>query len=185
VVLDPENPNAWISLGRLLLAGEQFADAADALAQAATLAPDEPQVWAELGVARLMRRDLGSAEEALRTALGLDPDHAGARHQLALVYLTLGERQAAVTELERVARADPDAALDLAVVLIAEGEHERALQLLQSDAPRARFYRALALDQLGRGEEALALLEPLADEIYTPYAAQARAYLKERGEARG
>jgi len=152
------------------------------------------EAWTQLGVALFLRRDFGSAGEALRRALALDPDAVRARRYLGMTHLAIGERSAARKELERAHRIDPGdvkVRADLAALDLSEGRAADALARVEGceapgeDGDRLRFYRGLALDRLGREEEALAVMRPLAEQGASKYAAEARKYLEARETARG
>jgi Flp pilus assembly protein TadD len=132
---------------------------------------------------------LGSATEALRRALALAPEDLTARHHLSMVLLARGQPEAAAKELERILVLDPGhvpAQLDLAIMSISQGQFREALRrldaILQSDATNARalFYRAIALDQLERREEATEILQMLAKGTPGKYTEQAHRYLAVR-----
>lgn len=106
-----------------------------------------------------------------------------------MALLARGEQAEAAKELERILVLEPGhipAQLDIAVLGLSRGQFQVALSrldlVLQTDAinPRALFYRAMALDQLGREEEAITILSTLARESSGKYAEQARRYLEER-----
>lgn len=106
-----------------------------------------------------------------------------------MVCAALGDIKAARLEFERVCRIDPQdagARIDLAVLDLAEGRADQALARLEGieatgdDGDRLRFYQGVALDQLGRGEEALARLRPLAEQVFGKYPTEARKYLARR-----
>ena len=106
-----------------------------------------------------------------------------------MVYAALGEVRAARVELERahrIAPADVGVRVDLAVLDLAEGRADQAWARLEGieaaagEGDRLRFYQGVALDQLGREDEALERLGPLAEQVYGKYAAEARQYLASR-----
>jgi len=79
--------------------------------------------------------------------------------------------------------------VDLAVLDLAEGKADQALGHLEGidakghEGDRVRFYRGIALDQLGNESEALELLRPLSEQVFGKYAAEARRYLATRRPA--
>ena len=99
-----------------------------------------------------------------------------------------GEHGAARRELERCLVVDPACAparQDLAVIALSAGKAERALELLagledEAGAPRTLFYRALALGELGREEDARGLMRELAAAPCGKYALKAASWLAER-----
>ena len=191
----PELSLFLVGLGTALAAQGRREEALAAFRRAVVLDPSSAEAWTQLGIALFVRRDLGSAEEVLRRALALDPENSRARRHLGMVHLALGDRQAARRELEEAARAgggDVRAAVDLAALDLSEGRPQAALERLEPLTPpeagrapgelgeRIRFYLGVALDQVGRADEAAALLQPLADQVFGKYAAEARSYLARR-----
>jgi Flp pilus assembly protein TadD len=75
------------------------------------------------------------------------------------------------------------------VVLLADGAVEAAITQLDEalqHAPqdgRARWYKALALEQTGRAGEAAPLIAALAREDQSKYGEMARARMAEEGQA--
>ena len=115
--------------------------------------------------------DLGETAEALNeieAALELVPDHRGARLNKAMALLKLERPVAALEILREVAKEAPDNPDILALLAMAKSDaklHEAALrdlQRLKKMAP-AKYLghvdEAKALEELGREEEARALLE--------------------------
>jgi tetratricopeptide (TPR) repeat protein len=139
------------------------------LREAVALDPESAPAWEQLGTALFARRDLGAAAEALRQALALEPERGRARHALALVHLAAGEPAAAELELDRFLGAHPDVEdvrLDRATLHCAAARFEAALADIEAvaESPRSRFARAVALDGLGRREEAVEALRALRDD---------------------
>lgn len=77
-------------------------------------------------------------------AIAIDPEYIAARNNLAITYLTMGESQAAISQLEAAAKIDPNRAIlfnNMAVAL--------AMQRRYDDAERAAR-RAVGLDGASR-----------------------------------
>jgi Flp pilus assembly protein TadD len=135
------------------------------------------------------RQDLGSAADAFRRALSLTPEDTKIRHHLSMVLLARGERGEAGRELERILLIDPGnvaASLDLGVHALSSQRMDEAMMRFdvalrcEPRNPRARYYRGLTLQLLGRAEEAVSVLEPLAAETTSKYGQWARERI-ERG----
>jgi Flp pilus assembly protein TadD len=80
--------------GRIWLARNQAARAAEHLERAAALAPGRPQSWHLLGLARLEQGDLSAAEHCFSTAVRLDPGNDRYRQDLLAVALKIRQIQA-------------------------------------------------------------------------------------------
>ncbi len=123
------------------------ADAARAAVEHA-LTLDPRNVWAHYAAAYLRARvgDWVLASEGVARALELDPGHRAAR-RLEAAILARGARSseaidalsvwlAAVRDDPRISSAErADAQLDLAHLLLLDGKHQRALELLKGVAP--------------------------------------------------
>ncbi len=137
-------------------------------AEAVRCDPLFPDARANLGKTLL---DLDETAEALReieAALDLAPDHRGARLNKAMALLRLERPAAALEILREVAKESPDNPEILGLLAMAESDatlHEAALrdlQRLKELAPskyRGHVDEAKALEELGREQEARALLE--------------------------
>jgi tetratricopeptide (TPR) repeat protein len=148
----PERADAWRLLGTCLAAAGAYEDALAAFDRAVALDPRDAAAWRQLGVLLLARDDAGSAAAALRRAVVLDQASLDARRQLAAALCALDDIDGAVAHLdEAVRRGDADAAVDRAVLALADGTAELALDLLRgvpdqhTAAPRARLYLGYAL----------------------------------------
>jgi tetratricopeptide (TPR) repeat protein len=123
-----------LTLGRVELARRRAVPALDHLRRAAQLDAQSVRVHVFIGQAYLDLRQWPDARRAFEQARELEPDHAEALYGLCVVSLREG---------------DPAASVDLA---------SAALQSNPS-LPAAYFHRGLALQALGRSEEAAADLE--------------------------
>ena len=145
-----------------------------------------------LGIAYRMQGStemLGEAKAELVQALAIDPHFAPARYYLAQLYLELGRPSGAREQMETALAQHPGNPQFLALLGEAErqvGKPERALALnreaLKSDESfaQARYYAALALNDLKRRSEAIAELERVVSgrpDVVDPYLALGTAYL--------
>jgi cytochrome c-type biogenesis protein CcmH/NrfG len=133
----PENPRAWVCLGRALLDAGNSEAAERAIAEALRLAPDSCDAILQLGNA-VRDRDPAGALALYRRAVAADPRNLAARTNLAAM---LGMR------------GDPEAEAHLRAVLAEDAWNVEALSnygslcLTRGDVPAARqwFGRAAAL----------------------------------------
>jgi len=123
----------------------------------------------------------GEAKAELQQAVDLDPGLVAARLMLAQVYFDLGRYESARDEATTALQLVPGQPQFLAVLAEAErhlGNPTRALALsnlaIQADGrlPQARYYRGLALIDLGRRDEGIQQLQEVtnggvvAPEVY-------------------
>lgn len=158
--------HAWY--GNWLCAYEEPERGLAELGTALDLDPLSPLVTDSLGLALLHLGRPGEAEEKFRQALALDPDFWRARFDLALCSARRGDLSAAAQELARVWAAggwgaDPGDATEAARRL--EEDPRGALEWLITRARSGgrggtlHVGEVVLLMMLGRGEEALAVLE--------------------------
>lgn len=124
----------------------------------------------QAGTAALQRGDWAAAQSHGRTAVALAPAHPGGHSVLGLALLQLGEVGPAIAELEQAAQRDrnnPGLLGNLAQAYAAAARHDdahsafrRAQRLSPAHWPYAQG-AAIALAQLGKTEEAEALLRRL------------------------
>ena len=90
---DPDNLEGWLLLGRAYLVLQRFAEAADALRQAAALAGDDPEILSMLGETVVWANDGTVVPEAVRAfqrVLVARPEDPAARFHLALAQAQAG-----------------------------------------------------------------------------------------------
>ncbi|WP_208621879.1 tetratricopeptide repeat protein [Bordetella genomosp. 12] len=92
---------AWHGLGLLAAGRSDFAQAAQALARAASLRPTDAQYLGDLGYARLRAGDLQGARLPLGQAAELDPGNARILGNLALLLVLQGEEGGAQQVMTR------------------------------------------------------------------------------------
>ena len=98
--LEPDLPEIWLNLGRLLHERGELAEAERCYRQAVEIDPEEPVSFFDLGVALQDQERFEEAAAAYGQALALDDSFADAHYNLATVYESLGERQAAFRHLK-------------------------------------------------------------------------------------
>ncbi|MBB4196405.1 Flp pilus assembly protein TadD [Rhodoblastus sphagnicola] len=170
----PELPQAHFAYGQAWAALGQHGNAERAFAAAIQLKPDWAEAWIDYGVARYRQGAIEDAKTAMRQALRHVPGHPAARANLGAFLRLTGEPEAAEALLRQTLQQEPQnagARLNLAADLLQEERAAEALDLLadahfpQNDPRAARHWllqQALALLQLGRAEQARAVLARLA-----------------------
>jgi tetratricopeptide (TPR) repeat protein len=142
--------------------------------------PGNPQFLALLGEAERQLKNPRRSVELTRQALQADESFAQARYYLGLALFDLGQREEAITELERVVQSGPnvvEAYLSLGTAYVEAGRLDDALRTLTRgtaiDASRpdlriqlARAYRLKGL--LVRADEQLKLAKPKGGAALAP-----------------
>ena len=140
------------------------------LRAACAIRPPVPQAHYNLGYFYHLEERWDEAENALLKALEHQPDYSRALFTLASVYMEAGRLDRAQEKFltsERLTPDDLDIQLNLGILAIRAGRSEEALDRLdrciagQHSVDTARFHRAIALQDLGRLDEALVLYRAL------------------------
>jgi tetratricopeptide (TPR) repeat protein len=152
---DPDNPQANVRLGYVLVGRGAYADAAPLFQTA--IDAHLPSVDAHLGLAQCQtaQHQPKAAIETLGTAEAIEPDNPVVSANLGLVMSDSGSPRGAIPHLERALTLDPDlhqARFGLAIAYARTGQREQAareaselLKRLPSDAPqRPEVERLLA-----------------------------------------
>jgi predicted CXXCH cytochrome family protein len=105
--LDPENGEAWYSLGLLLAEEGRLREAADALGEAARRLP-RAHVFYNHGVALQKLGSLAQAEDALLAGHRLTEDDPAILHALSVLYAQRGEPRRALPYARRLLELEPD-----------------------------------------------------------------------------
>ena len=166
---------------RLFLAGEKE-KGLKLLQKASSLAPGEPAVWIDRGMAHFTERELDQALAAYAKALELDRDSAQAHSNIGIVHLArFAETQdhnlldKALRSFDKAIGLDPELAaaytgrgsvrLNWGELAPAVKDFERAIEL---DPGQGNAYvnMALALQLLGRYDEALGYLDRFKERFY-------------------
>lgn len=110
VALNPQDVNAWITLGNLYFDTGQPAKSIEAYSRSLELSPDNPNVLTDMGV---MHRSLGEfqkAVDAFAKAIAVDPRHETARMNTGIVLLyDLGDKEGAIAAWQDLVRINPQA----------------------------------------------------------------------------
>ncbi len=158
------NPKSVVPRCEALLASGHPEEAARLLTAAHRAEPDNPAILALNGRALTLLGRHEAAVGALTMALGLEPGSAAAHARLTGPLVAAGNLQGALMHAAEAFRLQPDAkhATAVAGVLWNLCRHEETLHFadtalaLEPDQPSALINRALALEGLGRFEEAVA-----------------------------
>jgi superkiller protein 3 len=116
VEVDPQNAEAWTTLGGLYAEANRVTDSEAAYQKVVEIAPDEAyQVFYNLGVLIMNRSNVTEADnrkavEAFRKATEINPEYAPAYQQLAFALLGTGDMQGTREALQRYVELRPDAA---------------------------------------------------------------------------
>ena len=110
VAANPQDVNAWITLGNLYFDTSQPAKAIEAYGRALDINPNNPDVLTDMGV---MHRSLGEFQKALDAfakAIALNPRHETARMNTGVVLLyDLGDKDGAIRAWQELAGINPQA----------------------------------------------------------------------------
>lgn len=181
----PGHSRLMVALGRNLLARDASEDAMDWLSGAILVDPTCHEGFFETAFLHACRGDLNRAEHAMRRAVTLRPLYPDYRFQLGTLLTDLGKTSDALAEFEIALMINPDYAacsLQLANVLLAEGEPRKALAVLNTSVGRdwpealrlaAECHHAVGdeerahemLDELARSDPGCPELEQLREEI--------------------
>lgn len=160
IELDPTLTEAYLGIGKLLIAAGDYGGAVAALQKAAELDVDSGQVWLALGIACGLKNEVGDAEECCRRAVELLPGSAYALFNLANAL----QRQGRLVEAE----VQYTAALSIEPALVGAWSMlaQTRIGLRNFAAAETAAMQALALDPgLGEAHFTLARLLQTRGEI--------------------
>ncbi|MDH7486604.1 MAG: tetratricopeptide repeat protein [Anaerolineae bacterium] len=160
-VLNPDDATAHNNAGSALLNSGRAAEAEAAFRQALALQPESTLYWTNLAAAVAEQGRLAEAIAAVEDeVLQRDPSFGPGYALLGALYLNQGQPAKAVAALEQAQRILPDPTIirsDLAQALLADGQSERALDLLQPGDLSARQWFDLG-NELATSEQPQAAL---------------------------
>ena len=140
-------------------------------------APENDAVWYYLGLDEAMLGNVDAAVADLRKAVALDPHNYWYKRRLADLYAASGEDEMVVQMYESILSEFPDkteVTYDLLGLYLKRQDFEKALQALSDiekvSGPGEQLVRTRydILRQLGRNEEAIAVLEDFNDRFTFP-----------------
>lgn len=168
VELAPEVAGCWLNLGNGLVAVGELAEAAQAYERALARDPNLLPARTNLGDLLLKQGRAAEALSQFERVLGADPRAPRAAYNFGVALLELGRHDAAAGAFASALERDPgdlEAHNNLCVALMRGGRHAEALVASArylAAAPGSRkplAYQAAALIELGRRDEAGALLD--------------------------
>jgi tetratricopeptide (TPR) repeat protein len=115
--LDPNDPNAYLLLGRALQESGTLLEAVAAYEKSIELEPGQLHALAYLGGAYLKLGRLEEAREILSHSSGVSLNDPKFQYSLAELYLKLGMREEACREHEALRQLDPSLAEAFAKLL--------------------------------------------------------------------
>lgn len=116
----PEEPGAWLALGRARMAARRPVAAREAFERAAALAPSSPSPRILVGHTHELERHYDEAELAYEQACALAPTSARPERVLGVRLLRWGRARAAVPHLARAAELDPESAATWNALAVAQ-----------------------------------------------------------------
>lgn len=166
--LEPRAPQAWLNLGNARAGLGAFDAAALDLERALAADPGFLPARNALGSLRLKQQRPAEALGLFDQIRAVDPDFPRIEHNRGAALQALGQLEPAIAAYREALRREPgdlNSLNDLSIVLLRAGQPEAALEtcarcLALSPANRKPLaYRAAALIELGRRDEARALLD--------------------------
>jgi tetratricopeptide (TPR) repeat protein len=170
LAVSPGYPRAYYALGQLALRRERYDEARQWLLRTLAVVPDYPNTHYVLGE---LERKQGRVEEAVaafRRTVELNPRDARAHERLGLLAQQAGNDAAAETSYRAALQHNPDSAIarnNLGTIYLKRRDWPRALEQFTLAARRdptdvdVALNRMMALDALGRKEDARAAAEAL------------------------
>lgn len=181
---DPENVDAYLSIGSAYLRLERLSEAARSFRKAIDLAPDNPRGHLGLGQTYQLYGDFESAFGELTKALEIDKDDPEVVYALAVFFQKTGDTEQEAAALERMLELDPERAAAytrLADIYIASKMYEDATRTLTdaiaAGAEVAQVHTRLAEAYYRSGDLAAAESELRTQIDLNPHLASPHAIL--------
>jgi len=196
--ISPKNADARIALGDAYLRRDQRKEARAEYATVMSAYPDRALPLSRFAEASLKIEEFSEAAAAAEKALKIDANERKARYVRGLALMRMGRSDEGQKELEEYSKQEAQAQNELnrqrdvivsnrgAAALLLKGQGEQAIALFQDslkthpDVASLRLNFGLALSQLGRRQEAVAMFKTLLDsgigDDFLVYKALAREY---------
>lgn len=132
---DPENSQAYLSIGSTYLRMNRLAEAARSFRRVISVHPDNATAHVGLGQVHKLGGDSDAAIEELTLALEMDPENTDAHNTLALIYQELNELELEVEHLTATVALDPRASLAhsrLADIYLVNERYPEAISALKA-----------------------------------------------------
>ena len=164
----PKHPDGLHYLGVALYQLGRYDESIEQLSGAVSVAPDYAEAHNSLGIVLLEKGNLDEAVTHITRALEIRPKYAGAYSNLGNAYQVQSELERAVDCYRSALFFDPghrEAAYRLASAYLQRNEAEDALGAcaaclaIDPHCQHALAYKSMALQSLGRGEEARELCD--------------------------
>jgi predicted TPR repeat methyltransferase len=108
LTIAPQNPDAWLNLGNILLEQDRPEEAKTAYERSAALAPDRADAPYNLGICLRKMQDPVAATRALDRAIGLRPMHAPSHYQRGIARRDADDFAGAEADFVRALELRPD-----------------------------------------------------------------------------
>jgi predicted Zn-dependent protease len=179
--ISPKNADARIALGDAFLRLNEPSKARAEYKSVMSAYPDRAFPLYRFADASLRMEEFGEAADAAGKALKIDPQERKARYVRGLALMRLGRTEEGQKELAEYSKQEAQAQTELndqrdvivsnrgAASLVLNRRGDDAIALYQSslkahpDASSLRLNYGVALSQLGRHKEAVAILKPMLD----------------------
>ena len=163
------------------LSANEFEKAESLLKTQESRSPNDPSILDWLGNLRFQAGDIDSAFAYYEKAIKVDPGYAHTYFDRGSLYLNLEEYDLALIDLAKAVEIDPEYSefqLALGAALLNMGSAQESLIYLATavsldpDSTTAKFYLAVAYDQIGYPEKADELIQWILTNYPESYEAQ-------------
>lgn len=110
VAANPQDGNAWVTLGNLYFDTDQPVKSIEAYSRALAINPDNPNVLTDMGVMHRAVGEFQKALDAFAKAIAINPGHETARMNTGVVLLyDLKDKEAAIAAWQALVHVNPQA----------------------------------------------------------------------------